>query len=164
MKMKKYCLDEKYQEIYNSLSERGGKITPKINAEINNLYDNLENKLENFALMYKNIACDEDVLKQKYESIIVQKKSLETCKEMLRQVLDELMTADNRTKYRTPHVDLSYRKSTSLQINDFEALPDNFKMQSFETKAKRTEIILGLKNGDQIPGATLCQAQNLQIK
>jgi|GEM_PF-2889248 len=162
--MKKYNLDEKYQEVYNSLNKNGSKVPQKINSQINNLYDTVENKLENFALMYKNIALEEDMVKQKCENLLVQKKSLETCKEMLRRVLDEIMTVEKRTKYTTSLVDLSYRKSTSLQIDDIAALPDNFKLQTFETKAKRAELILALKSGESIPGVTLCKAQNLQIK
>ena len=59
---------------------------------------------------------------------------------------------------------LSFRKSESVSIFDEEAIPSEYKKEVVSVSIDKTEIKKAIKEWKEIPGATITEKQNLQIK
>ena len=120
-----------------------------------------EQKLESVALWYKNLMSEADQYKQEKDRFAIKQKNAETKAESLKRYLD---TALKGSKFGTIKVNISYRKSQSVDIEDVDKLPARFKTQETTIKADKTAIGKVLKAGEVIDGAKLIDSNNIQIK
>jgi hypothetical protein len=81
--------------------------------------------------------------------------------ESLKKYLD---TALNGNKFGTVKVDISYRKSTSVNVLDLDKLPEEYKKSVTTVSADKVELGKVLKSGVIIDGAEIVESNNIQIK
>ena len=118
-------------------------------------------KLENVALWYKNLLAEAAAFKAEKDVFAEKQKRAESKAESLKNYLDEALKGN---KFNTVKVDITYRKSTSVNVLDVDALPGAYRKEVTTVSADKVEIAKALKVGEVVTGAELVENQNIQIK
>lgn len=119
-------------------------------------------KLEGYAMVIKNVESDIEGLKAEEKRLTERRKAMEnSVVRMKKAMADTLLTVEgNRVK--TEKFTFSFRKSTSVQIENDAAIPPQF--IKVEKTISRAELAKALKAGEQIEGASLVENQSLSIR
>jgi len=154
----------------SSLYEINNELLSCINLETGEIIDtekfdvlqlDRNEKLENVALWYKNLLSEAQAYKAEKDVFAEKQKRADSKAESLKKYLD---LALHGSKFDTTRVNISYRKSTSVDVLDIELLPDEYKKTIETVQADKAEIAKALKVGELVAGATLKESQNIQIK
>lgn len=94
------------------------------------------------------------------ERVRADSKRIEALKWLMTKAMDSLQY----TEVKSPEVTLKFRKSSSVEITDSEALPEQFLCTKTVVEPDKTAIKNALKAGEAVEGATLVESRNLQIK
>lgn len=120
-----------------------------------------EIKIENVALWIKNLNSDMvaykaeiDNFKQRYDAA---KNKVEKLKGWLTEILDG-------QKMVTPKVQVTFRKSESVQIADELLIPEEYIKQKIETAPDKVAIKEAIKSGKKIAGCELVTNTNITVK
>lgn len=149
--------------------------------EFDALYDaiqlDLQTKLDNTNCLQKIIDGEIEVIDKEIDRLQKEKKSRERKKEWLRNRVDffirqqflnengELDTEGlHQYKLTLPHSKISYRKSDSVDVYDFEHLPEKYIKTKIETSPDKVAIKNAIKDGEEISGAKIITNYNIQIK
>ena len=119
-----------------------------------------EEKIENIALWIKNLNAEAIAFKAEKDSFAEKQKRAEAKADSLKKYLD---TALQGQKFNTTKVAISYRKSTSVDIDE-SRLPASYLQEVITYKIYKRDIGDKLKSGEKIDGATLVTNNNIQVK
>lgn len=124
-----------------------------------------EEKIENTALWYKNLIAESKAIREEEKALAERRKSLENKAEQLKTYINRVLQGN---KFATPKVAISYRKSTAVEVDDEfidYAMKNNDRLLTFKKpEANKTVIKDMLKDGVEIPHATLIERNNMSIK
>lgn len=118
-------------------------------------------KLENVALWYKNLLSEAAAYKAEKDVFADKQKRAEAKADSLKKYLDSAL---NGSKFETVKVNVSYRKSTSVEVINQEAIPERYLRSVTTVSPDKTEITKALKVGELIDGVQLKESSNIQIK
>lgn len=120
-----------------------------------------EDKIENIALYYKNLIADAEAYKAEKNAFAEREKRAANKAESLKRYLQ---TELQGKPFKTVKADISYRKSTSVNIYDEAQLPKDYLVEKITTAPDKKAIGDKLKAGEEIAGAVLVFSQNVNIK
>ena len=124
-----------------------------------------EEKIENTALWYKNLVAESKAIREEEKALAERRKSLENKAEQLKDYVNQALQGN---KFSTSKVAISYRKSTAVEVDDEfidYAMKNNDRLLTFKKpEANKTVIKDMLKDGVEIPHATLIERNNMSIK
>ena len=147
------------EQLLNLTDEESGEITDWSAFEALQLAR--DEKIENIALYHKNLLAEAAALKAEEKSFAERRKRAENKAESLKNYL---ATSLNGNKFNTTKVAISYRKSTSVEVDETK-LPANWLREIPATHVvDKVEIAKALKAGEAIEGATLVTNNNIQVK
>lgn len=155
-------LYEIIEDIENCIDEETGEIDEESLDALNIEY---ADKVESVSLAIKNLAVQVDGMdaekKRLEQRIKVAKNQSDRLKQWLHHAIKELQGWE---KFETPKVKVSFRRSESVEIPYEDMVPDSF--CEFETKRKpnKAAIKAAIKSGEVVPGASLVEKENTQIK
>lgn len=141
------CIDKETGEILNT-------------EKFDELQIDREVKLENIALWYKNLLSDAEQYKNEEKKFADRGKSARNKAEQLKGYLD---TALKGSKFSTVKVNISYRKSSTLEYDGTTLLNNEFWKQQ-DPVLDKTAITNAIKSGKEILGCSMVEHQNIQIK
>ena len=118
-------------------------------------------KLENVALWYKNLQSEAAAYKAEKDVFAEKQRRAENKAESLKKYLDSAL---NGNKFDTVKVNISYRKSTSVNVLNIDELPAEYRKEVVSLSADKVEIAKVLKTGEAVAGAELVENSNIQIK
>lgn len=152
--------------ILNCIDQETGEI---IDAEqLEALQMERDQKIESVALWIKNLAADAEAYKREKE-VFAEKETI--AKNKIERLKNWLAYATDGAKFQTAKVQISYRKSEAVEIQDEAALVAILQATSRDDlltyKApvpNKTAIKAAIKSGTTIDGATIIEKQNIQIK
>lgn len=126
-----------------------------------------EAKLEGYAMVIKNLENENAGIKAEEERFAKRRKYNENAiarmKERMAETLETVEPdAKGVKRLKTERFTFSFRKSTSVHIENDAAIPPQF--IKVEKTISRAELTKALKAGEQIEGAQLVENQSLQIK
>lgn len=147
------------QEILNCMDLETGEIVDT--DKFDQLQIEKTDKLENVALWYKNLLSEAQAFKAEKDIFADKQKRAEKKAESLKNYLDSALKG---SKFGTVKVDISYRKSTSVNVLDIDKLPEDYKKSVTTVSADKVELAKILKTGIAIEGAELVESNNIQIK
>ena len=143
----------------------------------NSIQVDLNTKLDNTNCLQKMIDGEIDVIDKEIKRLTAEKKARERKKEWLknrvdyfvkRQFTDEKGNIDeegiHKYKLDLPHSKISYRKSDSVEVTDFENLPEEYIKTKIEKNPDKVAIKNAIKDGKEIKGAKIVTNYNIQIK
>lgn len=178
--MQLYKINEQIVDVFKKIEneeidiENGAELLEQLSIQ-------KDEKIENIALFYKNVSSEIDALKAEklmFEKRIKQKENL---KERLKETLKFNLLQDNKNKFETSKVNINFRKSTTLSIEDVDALIVELQDKNLENlykveqKTEKTVDKTKLKmliNNDlkqekqqyNFKNAYVIEKQNIQIK
>lgn len=126
-----------------------------------------EEKIENMALWIKDLRSDAEQLKAQKVLFALREKAYSNKADKLEDYLSRMLEGN---KFETIKCQLSFRKSQAVEITSEELLIkygleiDDSILKYRDPDINKEELSKRLKLGDVIPGATLINHLNLQIK
>lgn len=141
------CIDQETGEILDT-------------DKFNELQIDREVKLEHIALWYKNLLSEAEQYKNEKNLFADREKRAIKKSESLKSYLD---TALKGSKFSTVKVDISYRKSATLEYDGESTLPEEY-LKFVPPTIDKTAITKAIKSGKEITGCSIVEHQNIQIK
>lgn len=117
-------------------------------------------KIENICLWIKNLKAEIEALKAEKDAFAKRQKSAENKMESLKKYISGYLEG---TAYESAKVKVSFRKSEVLDIMEGAIIPDEY-LKFKEPDVDKVELKKALKSGVQIPGVSIVENQNIQIK
>lgn len=146
------------EALYSCVDEETGEIIDAEKLEALSLA--FDEKVENIALWIKNLLADAEAIKSEKLKLAERQRIAENKAESLKQYLSRFLDGQ---KFKTPRVQISYRKSKQVRVSDVGSLPAEY-LKYAEPTADKTAVKKALEAGTQIEGAEIVEVQNLQIK
>lgn len=164
-----YEIQKAYRDLIFKVEELSmSDPTPEQIEEINNLLginaQEFEGKAEAYACVIQEKKSRFESLKKEAARLTALAKREEKTIQSLQQAISSAMLEQGMDKVETNRFNLSLRKSSAVQITDKSALPDCYLRKEIVSEPDKTAIKQAIQNGDQVPGATLIENRNLQIK
>lgn len=162
--MRLYEIDLEFQELLASLEENEGEITEELNEKLKINEEDFENKALNYRSMVMHLRSEVEAAKLEKTRVGKYQKSKERSIERLTNALDAAMKMRNlRDLDFGVKGKVSYRKSTAVSVIE-DILSDEWFNETKTLKPNKEELKKALKEGTVIPGATLVENDNIQIK
>lgn len=147
------------EQLLNLTDSESGEITDWDSFEA--LQMARDEKIENIALWIKNLRSEAEAIKAEEKAFADRRKRAENKADSLKNYLSTLL---NGSKFNTTKVAISYRKSSSVEVDETK-LPANWLREVPATHVvDKVEIAKALKAGESIEGATLIENNNIQVK
>lgn len=137
--------------------ETGEIIDEEKLAALNLAFDE---KVENIALWIKNLLSDAEAIKQEKMKLAERQKAAENKAESLRKYLLSFLDGG---KFKTAKVQIGWRKSKQVQVNDITKIDADY-LKFAEPTVDKTKIKKAIESGVEIEGAEIVEINNIQIK
>ncbi len=173
-----YDIDKRLSnlEMYNVDDETGEYLEDE---EFNKLFDeiqmDLNTKIENTLCFVKDLLADKDKIKNEIDKLEKRAKQKEHLADRLKNRIDEYIKSKylddenvldveklNKYSFETPRIKVSYRKSNSVNILDFDKLPKEFIKKKITTTPNKVELKKYLKD-NTMDCAEIVTNYNMQI-
>ncbi len=135
-------------QILECIDEETGEVLDVERLE--KLMQDKENKIEAVALWYKNTVAEADAIKAEIANLRARKEHDEKLAESLKIYLSNALGGQ---KFNTPKVSISYRKSSSVEVEDVYSLPAE--LLTFKPEPAKAEIKRLMLAGNEVSGAKL---------
>lgn len=117
-------------------------------------------KIENICLWIKNLKAEIDALKAEKDAFAQRQKFAENRMESLKRYISDYLEG---TSFKSAKVQVSFRKSESLDISENAVIPDEY-LRFKEPEVNKTELKKAIKAGLSFSGVQIVENQNIQIK
>jgi outer membrane murein-binding lipoprotein Lpp len=117
-------------------------------------------KVENICLWIKNLKAEAEALKAEKDAFAARQKAAENKMNNLKQFISNYLEG---TSFKTTKVNVSFRKSESLEVYDIQNIPDEY----LKIKAPDVDKVAlkdAIKKGGHFEGVELVEKLNIQIK
>lgn len=135
--------------------------------ELAELFADRDEAIESVLLTYKNLAAEDKALTDEIEALTARRKTVRTRKDKYKDLAADALGGE---KFSTARVKASYRKSSATEVTD----PETFwewamrcgeqYIRYKEPEADKTAIGNALKQGIEVPGCSIVESINIQIK
>lgn len=159
-----FQITAEYRQLEEALIENGGEVTPELEQALQINQDQLQEKGINYGYLIKSLKYQLDIVKAEKERIEDIKKRIEKTIDRLESTLIGSMELRGIIELKSPTLTINFRKSESVEITDFDALPKEYITVKTTEMPNKTEIKQAIKEGKVITGAELRINNNLQIK
>jgi len=162
--MKLYEIKEQYLQALNNiqLDEDTGEMLGF--EELNSLNEVFEEKADNIACFVKELIANEEAIKLEEKALSIRRKTLNKKSEALKEYLSAQMIELGKEKIETARNAISFRKSSSVFIEDENLIPNQFIKEIITTSIDKIAIKQVIKEGGEVIGAKIIESQNIQIK
>ena len=157
-----YQINQDLLEIFQQVDEQEGELTPEQETAL----EIKEGELQQKAVAYREVIGNNEQFIQRIDDEIKRLQALKKQKQGLVQRLkDNLLNAVNLFgEFTVGTVTFGTRKSSSVIVEDVNALPGEYKKVKVTETADKTAIKKALKAGEQIEGCSIQESINLKIK
>lgn len=119
----------------------------------------IEKKIEGLCLWVKNLDAEAAAIKEEEDALKDRRVRKENKAKSIRNYIQDFLKG---SKFETPKVAISYRKSQSLEVLENAVIPDEY--LEFKTKVKTAELKKAVKGGLELEGVYLLEKSNMSIK
>ena len=158
--MRLYEYGKEFERLYELANSEEDTDTLSILFE--ELETNLSEKLENTAKITLDIDADGEKIANEIKRLQDKKRKLEANSQRLKALMLQAIKSSGQSKIKTPTFTFGTRVSESIEIDDIEALPDEF--LRVKKEADKKLIKEAITSGKLISGAHLEVKENLQIR
>jgi len=160
--MNLYQIEKQYLELADRLVEQGGEVTDEQMMVLTDNKDMLDTKVINIGYVIKKFDAEVQIIEAEIKRLQDLKRVRENAKERLKERVSHAMKLFTIDEIKSPLMNVTFRKSESVEIEDIEKLP--VECYTLEKKVNKTEIKRLIKEGKDINGAKLVTNQNIQFK
>jgi hypothetical protein len=162
MKKSLYQISREASEIASQLEE--GELTPELETALSITQNELQEKAINYAYAIKSIEDDVTAINEEIKRLQAIKTAKTNAIERMKEAVSNAMMAFGIEKVSSPTLNLSFRRSESVEVDSMEQLPDYFKTEKVTISADKIRIKQAIKDGQSVSGARIIENFNLQIK
>ena len=159
-----FKIQAEYQQIVNELIENGGELTPELELAMQITKDNFHSKSENYGYCIREINYNKEIIEREIERLQKLNKSCNKTIDRLKDNIEMAMNTFEVDKIETPLIKISFRKSESVEVEDVNNLPNEFKVIKLSETADKLKIKDAIKSGILIEGCSIKTNRNLNIK
>ena len=159
-----YDITLQYREMLEKMldtASEDGEVDEQVMHELAQAQDALEVKAENCAAMYLEIDSEVERIKKFEGKIKTRRERLQNRRDRLKEYIDRNVTAAQIERIEGEFVNISYRKSEKVEIDNEAEIPEEYWRVTKEPD--KTAIKQALKAGISM-GAHLEQTKSIQIK
>ena len=125
-------------------------------------------KIENMALWYKDLTAEAKAIRDEADSLTERRKAIESKADRLKCYLD--LALDGQ-KFQTPRCVVTFRKTSSIQIDDQKVLLSWLEKFGYENciryrepEISKAEVGKLLKSGVEVPCASIHESRSMGVK
>jgi hypothetical protein len=157
-----YQINQDLLDLFQQVDDQEGEIT----EEQQELLVIKEGELQQKAVAYREVIGTNEAFITRIDEEIKRLQALKKQKQGLVQRLkDNLLNAVNLFgEFTVGTITFGTRKSSSVEVEDVNNLPSEFKKVKVTESADKTAIKKALKSGEDVPGCQLIESVNLKIK
>jgi uncharacterized protein YktB (UPF0637 family) len=141
-----------------------GEITAELETSLVINQEELQQKAINYAYVIKTVEYDISAIDEELKRLQAVKKAKNNVIDRMKESVVNAMGIYGMEKISSPTMNLSLRRSESVEVDLTEALPDDFKITKTTVTPDKVAIKQAIKQGENITGATLKVNYSLQIK
>lgn len=159
-----YDITLQYREMLEKMldtASEDGEVDEQVMHELTQAQDALEVKAENCAAMYLEIDSEIERIKKFEGKIKTRRERLQNRRDRLKEYIDRNLTAAQIERIEGEFVNISYRKSEKVEIDNEAEIPEEYWRVTKEPD--KTAIKQALKAGISM-GAHLEPTKSIQIK
>ena len=160
-----YEIDKNIEALVNTVDPDTGEITVD-NEALDALLMERDAKIENIACYIKNLVAEAKAIKEEEIALSARRKTTEKKAERLK---DYLTYALHGEKFQTSKCAVSFRKSTSVEVDDCfvewaQTSGNEDLLRYKQPEVDKTAIKARLTSGEEIPCARFVQNTSITIK
>lgn len=157
--MNLYTLTENYLTVLE-MAENGDDLTDTLEA----LTDAIEDKAENTAKIIKQLEANAEMLANEAKRLSERKSAIENNVRNLKSYLQEQLEKCGKSKIKGEIFTVAIQNNPqSVDVLDETKIPAAYFIEQ-APKLDRKELLMHLKAGETIPGATVKQTRSLRIR
>ncbi len=160
--MNLFNIQQQYLSLAHQLSE--GEVTPELEQELIINQEQLQEKAVNYGYVIKQLGHEVNAVDIEIKRLQELKKRNNNAIERMETAISNAMQLYGIDKVESSFLNLSFRKSESVEIVNEAQLTPEFVNTKQVTTPDKVAIKTALKRGDVVEGAVLVINQNLQIK
>jgi len=141
-----------------------GELTQELETALSINQNELQEKAINYAYAIKSIEDDLTSINEEIKRLQAIKTAKSNAVDRMKESIRNAMNIYGIEKVTSPTLNLSFRKSESVEIVNLDQIPDNYKVEKVTVSPDKTRIKQAIKDGKEIEGAVLNINYNLQIK
>lgn len=149
-------------EIASQLEE--GELTPEIESQLVIAQSELQEKAINYGYAVKSLEDDVTAINEEIKRLQAIKTSKANAIDRMKEAVSNAMQLHGIEKVESPTLNLSFRKSEAIEVDNIDQLSDDLKAVKTTVSADKTIIKQAIKDGKEVQGARLVINYNLQIK
>ena len=148
----------------NGIDLETGEIKPEIMQQLSISRNELETKAVDYGYVIKAFDDEINIIDREIERLEERKAYVKKNKERMKTIVSSAMEEFGINKIKSETLQLSFRKSESVDIFDESLVDEKFKKVKTEISLDKTAIKNAIKNGEDVQGAKIVEKNNLQIK
>lgn len=151
----------------NSVIENGFKVdedTGEVlftSKDIEQLQLDRQSKIESIALYIKNKEALANDITEEIKTLTERKKAVER---KIQSIKDYIQFVLGGEKFETAKCAISYRKSSKVEIDDIEQVPEDYIRLEIKKSPDKTAIKKAMNEGAEIAGCHVVECNNMTIK
>jgi hypothetical protein len=141
-----------------------GEFTPELQERLAITENELKDKAVNYAKVIKTFEGDISLIDAEIKRLQALKSSKGKVIDRLKESVTTAMTSFHVDVIDVVTTKLFFRKSESVEIENDELVPEEYKLSRVVVNPDKIRIKQLLKSGEQVPGCQIVEKLNLQIK
>lgn len=162
--MNLYSIDQEFIHLQALLESSDGELTEELELTLKYNEANIDKKYKNYVHMILNLESDIDSLDKEIARLTALKKPKSSAIDRLKDNLKESMQLREIDKFDGGTFKLSFRKSSGVKILDESLIPNKYLVKVTTISPDKKLIGDTIKAGKIVPGATIYENKNLQLK
>ena len=157
-----YVISEEARNLAFSLEE--GEFTPEMELALVINQNEIQEKAINYGFVLKTFEGDVSLIIEEIKRLTAIKKAKENAIDRMKDAVLSAMQIYGIEKISSPTMNISIRRTESIEVPLLELLDDRFVTEKIVKSADKIGIKKAIKDGEMIEGAFIKANYNLQIK
>jgi len=157
-----YVISEEARNLASSLEE--GEFTPEMELALVINQNEIQEKAINYAYVLKTFEGEVSLISEEIKRLTAIKKAKESAIDRMKDAVLSAMQIYSIEKVSSPTMNLSIRRTESIEVPLLELLDNRFVTEKIVKSADKIGIKKAIKDGEMIEGAFIQANYNLQIK
>lgn len=160
-----YQIESEYRAIAQQLMDAEGELTPELEQSLAINKEQLQLKSQGYAMVIREAEAEINIIESEIKRLQALYDKRSTLVEKLKERISQAMELYEIEKIETPLLTISFRKSESVEIDNFDLLPNQYKVvPEAKPREDKKAIKEAIKSGIDVQGAYIQSNKSLQIK
>lgn len=162
--MKLYEIDNSIRELWNKIIQQDGELTEEDMQALESLEIAKEEKIKGYGVIIREMTSDIANIGQEIARLKGLEKRMQAKADWLTSNLSRFMHDNQMDEYKSLEVNITFRPSKQLQIEDESKLAKKWFKTEKVTKVDKQAIKDFINAGGKVKGCEIVEKKNIQIK